>query len=127
MVEVQSFRYLGVTVTHNLDWRIHIENICSKAYQKLCFLRRKLPDATKEIKLVAYKTFIRPVLEYANAVWSPHQKCLKKKVERIQRISARFICSKYRRTDSVTQMIQQCELETLEMRRIKHRLKLFFR
>lgn len=79
LTEVQSFRYLGVTVAHNLDWSIHVHNTYTKAYQKLCFLRRKLPNATKEIKLVAYKTFIRPVLEYANAVWSPHQKGLKKK------------------------------------------------
>lgn len=126
LTEVQSFRYLGVTVAHNLDWRIHVDNTYSKVYQKLCFLRRKLTNATKELKLVAYKTFIRPVLEYANVVWSPHKKGLKKKVEKIQRLAARFICSRYRRADSVTDMLQQCGLELLESRRTKQWLKFLF-
>lgn len=126
LVKVCSFKYLGVTITDKLSWRSHIENICQSAYQKLCFLRRKLGRATKDIKLLAYKTYVRPKLEYASAVWSPHQKVLKNKLERIQRMSARFICSKYRRRDSVTEMLKVCKLETLELRRQKQRLKMLF-
>lgn len=123
---VNSFKYLGVTITHDLNWRKHVENVCSKASKKLYFLRKKLHNATKNVKLIAYKTFVRSVLEYASAVWSPHQKVLKSKLERIQRLAVRFVCAKYKWTDSVTSMLDSCDLELLETRRQKHRLILFF-
>lgn len=123
---VDTFKYLGVTIAHNLQWHKHINNVCSTASQKLYFLRKKLEHATKDVKLIAYKTFIRPSLEYACVVWSPHQKVLKDKLERIQRMAARFISSRYRRRDSVTEMLNSCGLESLENRRKKSRLKLFF-
>lgn len=126
LVQVCSFKYLGVTITDKLSWRPHVDNICQSACQKLCFLRRKLGRVTKDVKLLAYKTYVRPRLEYASAVWSPHQKVLKNKLERIQKMSARFICSKYPRRDSVTEMLKVCKLESLELRRRKQRLKLLF-
>lgn len=126
MKKVTSFRYLGIVIADDLNWRSHIENVCSVAYRKLCFLRVKLRNATKDVKLTAYKTFIRPVLEYASVVWSPHQEGLKAEVERIQRLAARFICSKYKKTDSVTDMLNACGLELLATRRQRNRIKLLF-
>lgn len=122
-----SFKYLGVSIMHTLQWHSHVDNICSKANQKLYFLKKKLECATRDVKLTAYKTFVRPVLEYACVVWSPHQKVLKAKIERIQRLAVRFICGKYRRMESVTALLKSCELEPLEERRRKHRLKFLFK
>lgn len=126
LINTRQFKYLGVTITHNLEWSTHIDDVCSKAYGRLCFLRKKLEDATRDVRLTAYKTFVRPLLEYASVVWSPHQIYLKKQLERIQRYAARFICSRYRRTDSVTEMLCSCNLDLLETRRQKLRLKLLF-
>ena len=121
------FKYLGVSIMHTLKWHAHIDNICSKANKKLYFLKKKLEHATPDVKLTAYKTFIRPVLEYASIVWSPHQKVSSTKIERIQKLAVRFICGKYRRTHSVTALLKSCELESLEHRRRKHRLKFLFK
>ena len=38
---------------------------------------------------------IRPILEYANTVWSPYTKKDIAKIERVQRQSARFIMADY--------------------------------
>lgn len=51
---------------------------------------------------------------------------LKRKLERIQRLAARFICSTYRRKESVTLMLQRCNLDLLEVRRKKFRLKVLY-
>lgn len=51
---------------------------------------------------------------------------LKKKLERIQRLGARFTCSTYRRKESVTLMLWRCNLDPLELCRNKYRLKVFF-
>lgn len=123
---VDSFKYLGVTISNDLQWRAHIENVCSSAYRSLGFIRRKLKDATRDAKLTAYKTMVRPILEYASVVWSPNKKVDKEKLEKIQRLAVRFILSRYKRTDSVTRMLHECGLQPLETRRKIARLKLFF-
>lgn len=39
---VSSTKCLGLTISNNLKWDAHVDNICAKAFRKLCFLRRKL-------------------------------------------------------------------------------------
>ena len=35
---VDSFKYLGVTITKDLKWNTHISNVCTKANRTLGFL-----------------------------------------------------------------------------------------
>ena len=37
---VESIKYLGVTITNDLKWNTHVSNICTKANRNLGFLRR---------------------------------------------------------------------------------------
>ena len=37
---VESIKYLGVTITNDLKWNTHISNVCTKANRTLRFLRR---------------------------------------------------------------------------------------
>ena len=57
---VQSGKYLGITITVNMDWGQHISDISSKATKTLGFLRRNLALAPRSTKEVAYKTLVRP-------------------------------------------------------------------
>ena len=61
---VQSAKYLGITITENMEWGQRISDISSKAPKTLGFLRRNLALAPKSTKEVAYKTLIC-LLEYA--------------------------------------------------------------
>ena len=67
---VQSAKYLGITISDNMDWGQHISEISSKATKTLGFLRRNLAFAPRSTKEVAYKTLVRPKLEYAAPIWS---------------------------------------------------------
>jgi hypothetical protein len=40
---------------------------------------------------MAYKGLIRYVLEYTSTAWDPHQSYLQEKLEKVQRMVARFI------------------------------------
>ena len=99
---VQSAKYLGITISDNMDWGQHISEISSKASKTLGFLRRNLafaPRSSKEvayktlvrpkleyavpIKEVAYKTLVRPKLEYAAPIWSPYSKLQINQVEKV--------------------------------------------
>ena len=39
---VETIKYLGVTITNDLRWNTHVSNICTKANRTLGFLRRNL-------------------------------------------------------------------------------------
>lgn len=121
-----KLKYLGVTITNNLNWNEHIDNICGSAQRKLGLLRRKLKDATPEVKLKAYQSIIRPTLEYAGIVWDPHQVGLINKLERTQRLAARFIFGAYRRTQSVSALLSRAGLPELSARRKIARLKFLY-
>ena len=43
-----------------------------KANQTLGFIKRNIQVHNKDLKSTAYKTLVRPQLEYASTVWSPH-------------------------------------------------------
>ena len=68
---VSSAKYLGITVTVDLDWGQHINNVTSKATKTL---RRNLTLAPKETKVATYKALVHPQLEYAALIWTPHHK-----------------------------------------------------
>ena len=56
----QSAKYLGITITDNMDWGQHVSEISSKVTKTLGFFRRNLAFAPRSTKEVAYKTLVRP-------------------------------------------------------------------
>ena len=50
----------------------HVSEISCKATKTLGFLRRNLALAPRHTKEVAYKTLVRPQLEYAAPIWYPY-------------------------------------------------------
>ena len=68
---VESIKYLGVTINSDLKWNSHIRNVCSKAKRTLGFLRRNLFSCPQDVKEATYKSLVRPILEYGSTVWPP--------------------------------------------------------
>ena len=52
--QVHSAKYLGITITDNLDWGRHVSEISCKATKTMGFLRRNLALAPRHTKEVAY-------------------------------------------------------------------------
>ena len=97
-VELESAsaaKYLGVSVADDLSWSPHIDNTTKKANQTLGFLKRNIRVHNKDLKLVPYKTLVRPQLEYASTVWYPHHYKDINKVEVVQRRAARWAIRDY--------------------------------
>ena len=124
---VPSAKYLGVTLSHDMRWNTHINNITRKANQTLGFLRRNLQVASEDLKSTAYKTLVRPLVEYAPSVWDPHTVGNVKKVEMVQRRAARYVKNRYRNKSSVSDMLQDLEWTSLEERRRQQRIVMFYK
>ena len=68
---VESIKYLAVTITNDLRWNKHVSNVCTKANMTLGFLRANLHSCPQEVKEAVYKGLVHPVLEYGSSVWDP--------------------------------------------------------
>ena len=115
---VESIKYLGVTMTNDLQWNTHISNICTKANQTLGFLRRNLYSCPQEVKEAAHKGLVRPVMEYSGSIWDPSGIGLQNELEKIQNRAARFVIGYYDfETGSMTGILEHLKWESLKKRR----------
>ena len=122
---VQSAKYLGITISDNMDWGQHISEISSKATKTLGFLHGNLAFAPKSTKEVACKILVRPKLEYAAPIWSPYSKLQINQVEKVQRTAASWTCRRWRNTSSVGKILDELEWPSPEARRDRPTLFLF--
>ena len=125
--EVKDAKYLGVTVSDDLEWTKHINAITTKANSKLSFLRRNLKGCPEKLRETAYFALVRSFLEYSATVWHPHQKYNSDKLEMVQRRAARFVKGRYGMYESVTQMLEELTWVPLSKRRENARLILFYK
>ena len=117
--------YISLMIYHGIP--THINYVCSQANRALGFIRRQLGKCTVNVKLKAYLTLVRPHLEYASCSWDPHTDSHINQIEMVQHRAVRFVLNKYSHHESVTQMLNELELNSLELRRKNARLCLFFK
>jgi len=127
LTTVESAKYLGVNISSKLSWNTHVDITAKKATQSLNFIRRNFSCCPSSIREQCYKTLVRPQLEYASSVWDNPVKRNATKIEAVQRSAARFTCQDYKRTSSVTTMLQKLQWDSLEQRRARSRVLMLYR
>ena len=70
----------------------------AKANQSLGFIKRNLKVHSPAIKEHAFKTLVRPKLEYCNTIWDLQTQQQKLQIEKIQRRAARYVSNRYHNT-----------------------------
>jgi len=88
---VNSVKYLGIHITHDLRWNEHICKIVGLASQRLRFVQRIFRNCPEIVKETGYVALVRPLLEYCAPVWSPHVATQIDTIEMVQRRAARFV------------------------------------
>ena len=89
--------YLGVTLSTDLIFNIHLTKNVAKSYQCLPFARCNLK--------YCYISLIRSKLEYSSSVWDPHLRKDIHQLEIVHRRAARFIKGDYSYDSIVSQML----------------------
>ena len=111
-----TLRYLGVQIDASLKWNNHISLIVAKANRCLGMVKRGLREAPTKSKLLALKTLVLPLLEYATQVWSPHNINLKTNIDKVQRDGVKWVYHLKKR-ESVTNCMLEHGLFSLSDRR----------
>ena len=90
---VPSAKLLGVMISNDLKWNVHVEMICKKVAVSLYFLRQlKRAKVPANDLLSFYTTCIRPVAEYACPVFhTALPQYLSDQLERLQKRALRMI------------------------------------
>ena len=116
---MHSHSYLGVEISQDLKWDAHISKITASANRVNGFIRRNLESCPKETKSLAYKTLVRPIIEYSSSVWDPYTKEHIQEIGKVQRRAARMVCNDYSQStsDSVSKLMEELGWDLLSTRR----------
>ena len=69
---VTSLKFLGVTLSNNLSWSEHINNICLRSKRQLGLIHRHFHAAPRVARERLYVSTVLPYLDYCSSVWDPH-------------------------------------------------------
>ena len=127
LVLTKSAKYLGVNISCDLSWNEHISIISKKANNTNAFLNRNIKTCPQAVKEKCYKTLVRPIMEYASAIWDPTTAYNINKVEGVQRKAARFVDGDHRTTSSVTKILKDLKWSTLQERRERTKVTMLFK
>ena len=93
------------------------ESSRTKGNNILKFIKRNIQTHNRKIKESAFKTYVRPLLEYSASIWDPWQNKYIKQIEMVKHRAERYIFNDYQHTSSITSMLNKLSLPTLEKRR----------
>ena len=124
--EVNFHKHLGLTFNNTCQWGDHIDNIIQKASNKLNVLRSLKFNLDRRTLQIMYFSFIRPTLEYGDIIWDNCQIYHKDRIEKLNIEAARIITGATKLV-SLNALYRETGLETLEIRREKHKIIQFFK
>ena len=123
--QVQSYKYLGVIITSDLSWSVHIQSICLKSRRLVGLLYRQFYDnANSNTLRQFYLSCIRPHLEYACTVWDPHLAKEITLLENVQKFACKICCKSWLMDYDC--MLAYLDIPSLQQRRLQLKANLMY-
>jgi len=123
---VDVHKHLGVFMSNDCTWHAHISFIKEKAWTRVNIMRRLKLILDRNTLEKIYFSFIRPLIEYSDAVFDNCTQYEKDELEKIQNEAAR-ITSGCTRLVSLEDLYNELGWETISQRRRKHKLILMYK
>lgn len=124
--ESKFHKHLGLTFSDTCDWTEHINRIAVTAWTRINLLRALKFRIHRNALERMYFVFIRPLLEYSDAVWDNCTNECKNQLESIHNEAARIVCGGTKLC-SIRKLLEELGWETLHERRSKHKLVIFYK
>ena len=117
----QSVTDLGIVVQSNLKPGLHCTQVATKANARARLILKSFLSRDASSLTRAFITYVRPLLEYATPVWSPHFEQDVDLIEGVQRVFTRklfYICNLPPAT--YDERLRLLGLQRLELRRLHY-------
>jgi hypothetical protein len=121
----QVMKDLGIWIDNKMTFSSHCSKISSQAAQRVGLIYRAFSSRSVTFMRSMFVAYVRPILEYGSEIWSP---LYLRDIDMIERIQRKFL----KRIDgcsglSYGQRLIVCELESLELRRLKRDVTLVYK
>ena len=105
---------LGITMSKDLSYYKHIENITSAAAKRFHIAKSHFRSMSIPVLRPILKAFIIPSLEYGSVIWNPHSRYERDSLEEVQRKITALTLDKHM---SYARRLEMFDLKSLEDRR----------
>jgi hypothetical protein len=95
---VNSEKLLGVTIDKHLSWKNHIDNVALSLSKNIALLRRIKGYLPLETRLLYYKVFFQPMIDYCSIIWGQSNHV--SRIHKLQKLALRVIYNKPKYTSS---------------------------
>ena len=122
---VDSTKLLGLIISNDLSWTLHVDEICKKANKRLFYLISLRRAGLSKADLTTYYIHIvRPVLEYCCVVWHTSLTVnQREKIENIQKRALKIIGDEASSLESLeSRREQQCKKFFNDIKKENHKL-----
>ncbi len=127
VLQESSFNYLGVTLSSDLTWNEHIENITTKINQRLGVLRRIKEYLDLNTRRVLYTSLVLRLFDYGDVIWGDKNNAvLMNSLQVLENKAAKLILDKHPRYSS-TETLGELKWSTLATRRHNHRCTFIYK
>ena len=107
---------MGITISSDLSWSEHVNATVNKANKLLGMVYRAEGSSNSGTFSTLYKSLVRPILEYAAAVWNPYLVKDVLALERVQRRASRLALGQKRGEIEYEERLRKLKWPTLETR-----------
>ena len=121
---VSSEKVLGVQVDNNLSWTDHVSKVSKKMSTNIWLLSKIKRYLSVEHRVLFYKSYVHPHLDYGNIVWGNAAKTNLLQLERLQRRACRVILNY--NVDDVYQSMNNLKIMSLSERVFLRKAKFMF-
>ena len=119
---------LGIIFSEDLSWQPQLQALKSKAERVAYIILRIFKTKNPNIYTSAFKTYVRPLIEYNTSVWSPYKKGEKKIIESVQKTFSKKVCQRLNLSFSdYSDRLKLLQLDSLEYRRLEFDLILLYK
>ncbi|KAK2558582.1 hypothetical protein P5673_018759 [Acropora cervicornis] len=113
---VSEYKYLGIVLDASLTWNAHVDYLIGKVRKRLAMLGRIRKNINMYTAGTVYTSFVLPILDRCDTVWSCCGSVNTDKLEKLQRRAARIIMH----LGSSEKALNLLGYVTLEKRRESH-------
>ena len=126
LTKENNHKHLGLTISNNMSWSSHINEILAKVEKRLSMMPRSKHILPRSCLDKLYKSMILPLLDYCDVIYDSCTMYESEQLDKLQRKASLFCTGAFRITSN-EKLLEELGWPKLTNGRTSHRLVLFYK